>query len=110
MLHGTLGFAAGWVVFLGVDVGFFVVVVDFDVLGGAVVVVVDGGGAVVVVVVGAGVLVDVGVPAAARGCTAVVVPPEHATSAAAAAVPVTASQILFTRTWVPLGLAVPVTE
>jgi hypothetical protein len=98
-VHGTAGFAAGLaVVFFGVVVVFFGVVV---VVFGALLVVL--GGWVVVVVVGATELVDDGVPAAATGCTAALsVPPEQPASATAAAAPVNATQILFTRTVPPL--------
>jgi len=82
-------------------VGFFVVV-DLLVLG---FVVVDGGvvvlGGAVVVVVGAASLVVAGVLCTATACTFALPPEPQPTSAAAAATPVNASQILFARTTPP---------
>ncbi|WP_308431777.1 hypothetical protein [Amycolatopsis acidiphila] len=98
-VQGTAGLAAGLVVvFFGVVVVFLgVLVVGFGAL-----LTLLGGGAVVMVVVGAAELVEIGVPAAASGCTAVLsVPPEQPASATAAAAPLNATQILFTRTLPP---------
>jgi hypothetical protein len=82
------------VVFFGVVV--VVVFLVMVVVGGVVVL---GGGAVVVVVVGAAGLLDVGVLAAATGCTfAPLVPAEQPATAAAAPTAAIATQIFFTRT------------